>query len=145
MGMQPKPAAKAYVPPGGVSGGAASAGAPKTIGGAAGGAASAQLQAQLQEMKLQNDTLDKERDFYFSKLRDIEMLLQARNLEEGPGKELGQDVLKILYAAEEEKVDVGQGGELTITGPDGNAVTTAPDDVPANDPVDAGNPDEEMN
>ena len=54
-------------------------------------------------------------------------------------------MLKILYAAEEEKVDVGQGGELTITGPDGNAVTTAPDDVPANDPVESGNPDEEMN
>merc|ERR1712071_332828 len=78
MGMQPKPAPKAYVPPGGLSGGAVSAGAAKTIGGAAGGAANAQLQAQVQEMKLQNDTLDKERDFYFSKLRDIEMLLQAR-------------------------------------------------------------------
>jgi len=106
-------------------------------------------------MKLQNDTLDKERDFYFSKLRDIEMLLQARNLDEGPGKTLGQDVLKILYAAEEEKVDVGQGGELTITGPDGNAVTTAPDNAahadepddaaPADEPVESGNPDEEMN
>ena len=48
------------------------------------------------------------------------MLLQARALSDGPGKELGQDILKILYAAEEEKVDVGQGGELMITGPDGN-------------------------
>jgi len=72
------------------------------------------------------------------------MLLQARNIEEGPGKELGQDVLKILYAAEEEKVDVGQSGELTITGPDGNAVTTTPDDAaPADD--NAAGPDAEMN
>ena len=72
------------------------------------------------------------------------MLLQARQLEDGPGKDLGQDVLKILYAAEEEKVDVGQNGDLTITGPDGNAVTTAPDDTPPADD-NAGNPDEEMN
>ena len=78
----------------------------------------------MQELKLQNDTLDKERDFYFSKLRDIEMLLQARQLTDGPGKELGDDILKILYAAEEEKVEVGAGGDLTIIGPDGNAVTS---------------------
>lgn len=57
-------------------------------------------------MKLQTDTLDKERDFYFSKLRDIELLLQARTMEAGPGQELSQDVLKILYAAEDEKVEV---------------------------------------
>ena len=54
------------------------------------------------------------------------MLLQQRAVDDGPGKELGQDILKILYAAEEEKVDVGTDGVLTITGPDGNAVTTAP-------------------
>ena len=36
-----------------------------------------QLQAELQESKLNMDTLEKERDFYFGKLRDIEMLLQA--------------------------------------------------------------------
>ena len=58
------------------------------------------------------------------------MLLQARNLEEGAGKELGQDVLKILYAAEEEKVDVGANGDLTITGPDGQQVSATPVDAP---------------
>ena len=51
--------------------------------------------------------MDKERDFYFSKLRDIELLLQARSVEEGdPSQILGQDILKILYAAEDEKVEV---------------------------------------
>ena len=68
-------------------------------------------------------------------------------MENGPGNDLSQDILKILYAAEEEKVDVGQGGELTITGPDGNAVTTAPDDAAPADDNDAndGNPDADMN
>jgi len=33
------------------------------------------LQDELQEVKLNNDTLEKERDFYFGKLRDIELFL----------------------------------------------------------------------
>lgn len=78
----------------------------------------------MQELKLQTDTLDKERDFYFSKLRDIELLLQARALEAGPGADLSQDILKILYAAEDEKVEVTQAGELTITAPNGEKVTS---------------------
>lgn len=36
-----------------------------------------QLQSELSEAKLNMDTLEKERDFYFGKLRDIEMLMQA--------------------------------------------------------------------
>ena len=128
--QKPAPRAAAAAP---VSSGMGMGGGAKAVGGGAigaGGAASSaqvkQLETQLQELKLQNDTLDKERDFYFSKLRDIEMLLQARSLTDGPGKELGEDILKILYAAEEEKVEVGAGGDLTIIGPDGNAVTSNP-------------------
>lgn len=153
--QQLKPAARAYQAPAAsnVGGGA---GAAKTIGGAGAGANSAAmkaLEAQLQELKLQNDTLDKERDFYFSKLRDIEMLLQARAVEEAAGKELGQDILKILYAAEEEKVDVAADGGLTITGPDGQQVIAEPiedmqpvaENGDAGDAGDVGNPDAEMN
>jgi microtubule-associated protein, RP/EB family len=52
----------------------------KSIGGGsvASSAKVTELEGQIQELKLVNDTLDKERDFYFSKLRDIEMLLQAK-------------------------------------------------------------------
>ncbi len=35
------------------------------------------LNSEMSEMRLNMDTLEKERDFYFGKLRDIEMLLQA--------------------------------------------------------------------
>ena len=48
---------------------------------------------------MNNDTLDKEREFYFGKLRDIEEMLQKRGLENDT---LGSEILKILYASEEE-------------------------------------------
>ena len=85
-------------------------------GGAGGGGASAaelkQLEDQVSELKMNNDTLDREREFYFGKLRDIEEMLQKRGMDQDP---LGSEILKILYASEEEQVTVNEKGELTIT------------------------------
>ena len=67
-------------------------------------------------MKLNNDTLDREREFYFGKLCDFEEMLQKRGLDQDA---LGSEILKILYASEEEQVTVGEKGELTITQADG--------------------------
>eukprot|EP00111_Clytia_hemisphaerica_P023667 TCONS_00069759-protein len=54
--------------------------------------------AELSEMKTSVDGLEKERDFYFGKLRDIEVLCQ----EEGAvGTPLSEKVLAILYATED--------------------------------------------
>ena len=61
---------------------------------------------------MNNDTLDREREFYFGKLRDIEEMLQKRGLDQDP---LGSEILKILYASEEEQVTVDEKGDLTIT------------------------------
>lgn len=61
---------------------------------------------------MNNDTLDKEREFYFGKLRDIEEMLQKRGLDTDV---LGSEILKILYASEEEHVNVDDKGQLTIT------------------------------
>jgi len=63
---------------------------------------------------LVNDTLDKERDFYFSKLRDIEMLLQAKQVETANPASIEAQILKILYASEDEKVSIATDGTLTI-------------------------------
>lgn len=65
------------------------------------GAASAQIEdlsAQLLESKLTIEGLEKERDFYFSKLRDIEVIAQEY---ESTGTELVQKTLGVLYATED--------------------------------------------
>lgn len=41
-------------------------------------AAIEKYEQQIQELKLNHDTLSTEREFYFSKLRDIEILIQAQ-------------------------------------------------------------------
>eukprot|EP00741_Cyanophora_paradoxa_P007751 tig00001206_g7499.t1 len=56
------------------------------------------LEEQLSELKTTVDGLEKERDFYFSKLRDIEILCQTS---ESKDPELVEKVTKILYATED--------------------------------------------
>lgn len=114
-----------------VSGQGSTIGGGKTTAAARASGASenvAHLEAQLQELKLQNDTLDKEREFYFSKLRDIEMLLQARNVESS-NNVVGLDILKILYASEEEKVTVDASGKLSIVNPQGGVMESTGEPV----------------
>ncbi|XP_045466034.1 microtubule-associated protein RP/EB family member 1 isoform X2 [Harmonia axyridis] len=55
-----------------------------------------ELNHQLSECKLTIDSLEKERDFYFGKLRDIEVMCQETD--ESP---LIQKILDVLYATEE--------------------------------------------
>lgn len=61
-----------------------------------------------------NETLSNEREFYFAKLRDIEILLQTRGGETSENP-ITQDILKILYASEDEKVQVASDGKLQIS------------------------------
>ena len=93
------------------SGGAARRGTTPTIGGArvgkaaAGGAGSAALQQENNTLKETVQGLERERDFYFSKLRDIELLVQQA-CEEDPEIERQEDGLikhiqSILYSTED--------------------------------------------
>lgn len=71
---------------------------------ASNGASSAQveeLNATLVEKNLAIEGLEKERDFYFGKLRDIEVLAQEYESAEGNAPEFSQKVLGILYATED--------------------------------------------
>ena len=67
-------------------------------------------------MRMNMDVVEKERDFYFGKLRDIEVLLQANEAKKTP---LTENILKILYASEEEKVHIDDNGNLSITAQSG--------------------------
>ncbi|XP_028763420.1 microtubule-associated protein RP/EB family member 1A isoform X1 [Neltuma alba] len=66
-------------------------------------ASSAEIQAlskEVTDLKLSVDLLEKERDFYFAKLRDIEILCQTPELENLP---MSVAIKKILYAADEKE------------------------------------------
>jgi len=63
-----------------------------------------QLQAQVKELSTHLEGLEKERDFYFEKLRDIEILVQAQmeTLEaDGKDDHTLREIQKILYSTEE--------------------------------------------
>ncbi|XP_023169345.1 microtubule-associated protein RP/EB family member 1 isoform X11 [Drosophila hydei] len=58
-----------------------------------------ELSNQIMDMRLNLEGLEKERDFYFSKLRDIEILCQEAD--EAEPAQLVQKILDILYATED--------------------------------------------
>lgn len=73
--------------------------------GGAGGPGTAALQSEIANLKETLGGLERERDFYFSKLRDIELLIQQA-VEEDPDLEKQEDGLvkqiqNILYSTEE--------------------------------------------
>ncbi|XP_020257320.1 microtubule-associated protein RP/EB family member 1B-like [Asparagus officinalis] len=61
-----------------------------------------ELTDKIADIKLSMDTMEKERDFYFAKLRDIEILSQSPELEHLP---MTKAIRKILYAAETKDSD----------------------------------------
>lgn len=72
----------------------------RPVGG--GGASAAQIEelnGQILEKNLTIEGLEKERDFYFAKLRDIEVLAQEHETQEGVS-EFCNKVLGVLYATE---------------------------------------------
>ncbi|XP_053322101.1 microtubule-associated protein RP/EB family member 2 isoform X1 [Spea bombifrons] len=59
-----------------------------------------QLNEQVHSLKLALEGVEKERDFYFGKLREIELLCQAHGQE---GDDLVQRLMEVLYAAEDQE------------------------------------------
>ena len=89
-------------------------------------AASAQADAQLlkKNVELENKVreyeatiaeIEKERDFYFGKLRNIELMLQVKqdkNYEECEIQTVVDNIFKVLYATADEDVAVDEDGEV---------------------------------
>ncbi|XP_042042836.1 microtubule-associated protein RP/EB family member 1A-like isoform X1 [Salvia splendens] len=79
-----------------------------------GGAADASLELQrlkneVTDLKLSVDSLEKERDFYFAKLRDIELLCQTPELDNFP---MVVAVKKILYSADQNDTALAEAQQI---------------------------------
>lgn len=66
------------------------------------------------ELELTLDNIENERDFYFDKLRGIEVMLQVHDEkgEESNAEELIQRIFKVLYAKADDDIVVTEEGEL---------------------------------
>ncbi|KAG6410289.1 hypothetical protein SASPL_128346 [Salvia splendens] len=67
------------------------------------------MNKEITDLKVSVDLLEKERDFYFAKLRDVEVLCQAPELENLP---MAVAIRKILYAADENKDALAEAQEI---------------------------------
>ncbi|KAG8379165.1 hypothetical protein BUALT_Bualt07G0059800 [Buddleja alternifolia] len=79
---------------------------------ASGANSSVEIQAltnEITDLKLSVDILEKERDFYFAKLRDIEILCQTPELE---NLTMAVAIKKILYAADEKESALAEAQEI---------------------------------
>ena len=63
------------------------------------------------ELRMNSDTLEKERDFYFSKLRSIELFCDHF---EGQGNQVVVEIQKILFATDDEHVTVNEDGTVMV-------------------------------
>lgn len=73
-----------------------------------------ELKRKNAELELTLDTIEKERDFYFDKLRGIEVMLQVHEekAEDSDPEELIHRIYKVLYAKLEDDIIVTDEGEL---------------------------------
>eukprot|EP00537_Pseudo-nitzschia_pungens_P006709 CAMPEP_0172367044 /NCGR_PEP_ID=MMETSP1060-20121228/18528_1 /TAXON_ID=37318 /ORGANISM="Pseudo-nitzschia pungens, Strain cf. cingulata" /LENGTH=334 /DNA_ID=CAMNT_0013091111 /DNA_START=98 /DNA_END=1102 /DNA_ORIENTATION=+ len=94
-------------------------------------AKNAELERQVTELESAVAEIEKERDFYFGKLRSIELFLQIKQDQDWEGCEkddIVESVFKVLYASAEDEIVVGEDGEI---------VPAVSQDNPQKDDVDA--------
>ncbi|KAK1283427.1 Microtubule-associated protein RP/EB family member 1C [Acorus calamus] len=78
---------------------------------------------QITELKLFVDSLEKERDFYFAKLRDIEILCQSPQMEHLP---IVAAIQRILYAANDNPSVMAEAQAIISQQPDQQAIGLSP-------------------
>lgn len=76
----------------------------------------AEMKSKIEELENTVMELEKERDFYFGKLRNVELMLQVKQDANFEGCELEGvvgNIFKVLYATAEEELEVAEDGEVS--------------------------------
>lgn len=76
----------------------------------------AELENRVRELEASMADIEKERDFYFGKLRNVELMLQVKqdkNFEESELESVVDSIFKVLYATADEDVAVNEDGEVS--------------------------------
>jgi RP/EB family microtubule-associated protein len=90
-------------------------------------ARNAEMETKVAEIETALVDLEKERDFYFGKLRNVELMLQVQQDKNFEGADLDAvvaKVFKVLYATAEEDVDIDEEGEVLPPAEPDDAVNT---------------------
>lgn len=78
----------------------------------------AEMSTKIVDLETSVQEIEKERDFYFTKLRNVELMLQVQQDKGWDGCDLHgvvDSIFKVLYATAEDDVAVGENGEVTYT------------------------------
>ena len=76
-----------------------------------------EMKQKMEEMETSLVEIEKERDFYFGKLRNVELMLQVNQDKNFEGTDLDTvvgNIFRVLYATAEEDVIVSDSGEVCI-------------------------------
>jgi len=78
-------------------------------------AKNAEMETKMEDIETAMVELEKERDFYFGKLRNVELMLQVQQDKNFEGADLDsivEKIFKVLYATAEEDVDIDDEGDI---------------------------------
>mmetsp|Transcript_16007 Transcript_16007/g.25979 ORF Transcript_16007/g.25979 Transcript_16007/m.25979 type:complete len:341 (-) Transcript_16007:686-1708(-) len=88
----------------------------------------AELENKIRDLETSVLDIEKERDFYFGKLRSIELMLQVKQDKDFEGCQLEtviESIFKVLYATADEEVAVDEEGEIIPATPAKSEVETS--------------------
>ncbi|TNV76632.1 hypothetical protein FGO68_gene6295 [Halteria grandinella] len=73
-----------------------------------------ELKAQCHNQHQKTEAAERERDFYFGKLRDIELLLFQQENQKVDGAKILKAIQKVLHAKEDENIEVDDEGNIVV-------------------------------
>lgn len=94
----------------------------------------AEMELKIHDIETAMVELEKERDFYFGKLRNVELMLQVQQDKNFEGADLDnvvEKIFKVLYATAEEDVDIDDEGDIVPVADGDDPLNTTQNSEPA--------------